>query len=35
MTTWTREELRKVEAAQKLELASIRRDSTLGSPVTI
>jgi hypothetical protein len=35
MTTWTREELRKVEAAEELELASIRRDGTVGRPVTI
>ena len=35
MTTWTHEELRKVEAAEELELASIRRDGTVGSPVTI
>jgi hypothetical protein len=35
MTTWPREELRKVEAAEELELASIRRDGTVGRPVTI
>jgi hypothetical protein len=35
MTTWTREELRKVEAAEELELGSLRRDGTVGSPVTI
>ena len=35
MTTWTREDLRKVEAAEELEIASIRRDGTVGSPVTI
>jgi hypothetical protein len=35
MATWTRDELRKVEAAEELEVASVRRDGTLGSPVTI
>jgi len=35
MTTWTRDELRKIEAAEELELASTRPDGTLRSPVTI
>jgi hypothetical protein len=35
MATWTRDELRKVEAAEELELASVRRDGTLGEAVTI
>jgi hypothetical protein len=35
MTTWTTDELRKIETAEELELASLRRDGTLRSPVTI
>ncbi len=35
MTTWTVEELAKVEAAHELECASLRRDGTLRDPVTI
>jgi hypothetical protein len=35
MTAWTRNELRKIEAAEELELASVRRDGTLRDPVTI
>ena len=35
MPTWTRDELTKVAAAEELELASVRRDDTLGNPVTI
>jgi hypothetical protein len=35
MVTWTRDELTKIAAAEELELASVRRDDTLGNPVTI
>ena len=35
MTTWTSDELTKIGAADELELASLRRDSTLRTPVTI
>ena len=35
MTTWTSDELRKIEAAEELELASARPDGTLRNPVTI
>jgi hypothetical protein len=35
MTTWTTDALRKIETAEELELASLRRDGTLRSPVTI
>ena len=35
MTTWTKDELRKVAEAEELEIASVRRDGTLGKPVTI
>ena len=35
MTTWTSDELRKIEAAEELELASLRPDGTLRRPVTI
>ena len=35
MTTWTSGELRKIEAAEEMELAALRRDGTLGNPVTI
>ena len=35
MRTWTSGELRKVETAEEMELASLRGDGTLGNPVTI
>jgi hypothetical protein len=35
MDTWTSDELRKIAAAEELELASVRRDGTLGNTVTI
>jgi hypothetical protein len=35
MTAWTRDELAKIGAADELELASLRRDGTLRTPVTI
>ena len=35
MTTWTREELARIGAADELELAALRRDGTLRQPVTI
>jgi hypothetical protein len=35
MTTWTRDELTKIGAADELELAPLRRDGTLRKPVTI
>lgn len=35
LATWTRDELAKIGAAEELELASVRRDETLGNPVTI
>ena len=35
MPTWTRDELAKIAAAEELELAPLRRDDTLGNPVTI
>jgi len=35
MTAWTSAELKKIEAAEELELASLRRDDTLGKPVII
>ncbi len=35
MTTWTSDELTKIGAADELELASLRRDGTLRTPVTI
>jgi len=35
MVTWTQDELAKISAAEELELASVRRDETLGDPVTI
>ena len=35
MTTWTSDELARIEAADELELASLRHDSTLRNPVTI
>lgn len=35
MTTWTSEELDKIGTAEELQIASLRRDGTLRSPVTI
>ncbi len=35
MTTWTIDELDKIGTAEELELASLRKDGTLRSPVTI
>ena len=35
MTAWTIAELRKIEAAEELELAAVRSDGTLRNPVTI
>lgn len=35
MTTWTNEELAEIEATDELQIASLRRDGTLGSPRTI
>ena len=35
MATWTNDELRKIAAAEELDLASLRRDGTLGDTVTI
>ena len=35
MSTWTSDELSKIEAAEELDLASVRRDGTLRNPVTI
>jgi hypothetical protein len=35
MTTWTSDELKKVEAAEELKIASLRRDGTLRKPVII
>jgi hypothetical protein len=35
MTGWTGEELSKIEGADELQLASVRRDDTVRSPVTI
>jgi hypothetical protein len=35
MTTWTSDELNKIGTAEELEIASLRRDGTLRSPVTI
>jgi hypothetical protein len=35
MSTWASDELRKIGAAEELELASVRRDGTLGNAVTI
>jgi hypothetical protein len=35
MASWTNAELRKIAAAEELELASVRRDGTLGNTVTI
>ena len=35
MTKWTNEELTKIGTAEELEIQSLRRDSTLRSPVTM
>jgi hypothetical protein len=35
MTEWTRDELTKIGAADELEIASLRRDGTVGNPTTI
>ena len=35
MTVWTNKELDKIEAAEELRIASLRRDDTLRNPVTI
>ena len=35
MSTWTSDELSKIEAAEELDLASVRRDATLRNPVTM
>jgi hypothetical protein len=35
MTTWTSDELNKIEKAEELQLASLRRDGTLRKPITI
>jgi hypothetical protein len=35
MSTWTSEELIKIGAAEELQIASVRRDGALRSPVTI
>jgi hypothetical protein len=35
MTRWTRDELTKIEAADELEIATRRRDSSLRKPTTI
>jgi hypothetical protein len=35
MPGWTRHELMKIAASEELELASVRRNDTLGNPVTI
>lgn len=35
MNTWTSDELRKIETAEELEIASLRGDGTLRDPVTI
>src|SRR5438445_13490336 len=35
MTEWTREELNKIGTADELEIASLRRDGTRRSPLTI
>lgn len=35
MTTWTSDELKKIGAAEELEIASLRSDGTLRNPVTI
>ncbi len=35
MSTWTSDELSKIGAAEELQIASVRRDGTLRTPVTI
>jgi len=35
MTTWTNEELKKIDKTDELELSSLRRDGTLRNPVTM
>ena len=35
MTTWTSDELKQIGKAEELQIASLRRDGTLRSPVTI
>jgi len=35
VTTWTRDELRRIDAADELQIASLRRDGTLRPRVTI
>ncbi len=35
MTAWTKDELNKIETAEELQIASLRRDDTLRHPVTI
>jgi hypothetical protein len=35
MSEWTSDELSKIEAAQELQIASVRQDGTLRNPVTI
>ena len=35
MTTWTNDELNKIETAEELQIASLRRDGTLRKSVTI
>jgi hypothetical protein len=35
MTTWTSDELKKIESAEELKIASLRDDGTLRKPVTI
>ncbi len=35
MATWTNDDLRKIAAAEELELAAVRRAGSLGNPVTI
>jgi hypothetical protein len=35
MTAWTMDELAKIGGAEELEIASLRRDGTLGKRVTI
>jgi hypothetical protein len=35
MTSWTSEELKKIGAAEELQIASLRSDGTLRKPVTI
>jgi len=35
MTTWTSDELKKIDTAEELKIASLRRDGTLRKPVII